>query len=41
MSLAPQAVRPSLVAAFRRARDAGLTPADVLAVLAPAERSIE
>jgi hypothetical protein len=37
MSLAPQALRPALVAAFRRAREAGLTPQDMLTVLAPGD----
>jgi hypothetical protein len=35
MALAPQAVRPALLAAFSRARDVGLTPEAVVAVLAP------
>jgi hypothetical protein len=35
MTAAPQAVRPAVLAAFARARDAGLTVDGVLAVLAP------
>ncbi len=35
MSLVPQAVRPAILAAFTRARDARLTPEAVIAVLSP------
>jgi hypothetical protein len=35
MSLVPQAIRPAVLAAFTRARDARLTPDAVVAVLAP------
>jgi hypothetical protein len=35
MSLSPQAVRPAVLAAFARARDAGLTLDAVVEVLAP------
>jgi len=35
MSLSPQAIRPAVLAAFTRARDAGLTLDAVVAVLAP------
>jgi hypothetical protein len=35
MSLVPQAVRPAILAAFTRARDARLTPEAVVAVLSP------
>jgi len=35
MALAPQAVRPALLAAFGRARDVGMTAEAVVAVLAP------
>ena len=35
MSLSPQAVRPAVLAAFARARDAGLTLEAVVGVLAP------
>jgi hypothetical protein len=35
MSLSPQATRPSVLAAFARARDAGLTLAAVVAALTP------
>jgi len=34
-ALAPQAIRPAVLAAFVRARDAGLTPDEVIAVLSP------
>jgi DNA-binding XRE family transcriptional regulator len=37
MSMIPQAVRPAILAAFTRARDARLTTEAVVAVLAPAE----
>ena len=35
MALSPQAVRPAVLAAFVRARDAGLAPDAVVAVLSP------
>ena len=35
MSVAPQAIRPAVLAAFARARDTGLTMDGVVAVLAP------
>jgi hypothetical protein len=35
MALSPQAIRPSVLAAFTRARDAGLTIDAVIGVLAP------
>jgi DNA-binding XRE family transcriptional regulator len=35
MAVAPQAIRPAVLAAFTRARDARLTPEGVIAVLAP------
>jgi DNA-binding XRE family transcriptional regulator len=37
MNLPPQAVRPAILAAFTRARDTGLSPEAVVAVLAPPE----
>ncbi|HEY8040968.1 MAG TPA: helix-turn-helix transcriptional regulator [Polyangiaceae bacterium] len=39
MTLAPQAIRPAVLAAFSRARDAGLTPEAVVAVLSAPEAS--
>jgi hypothetical protein len=35
MQVAPQAIRPAVLAAFARARDAGLTTDAVVAVLTP------
>jgi transcriptional regulator with XRE-family HTH domain len=41
MSLTPQAVRPAIVAAFKRASEAAISPHAVYAVLAPTEGSRE